>query len=389
MTVNRLSVRGQIGGSRRRRYGVRAIFAAMVVATLASCGSDDAGGGNGTGPGFAVLASDDGVFLTDGKQVDRLDEFDQKDGVHSGASLAWYDDHTAVVLTGGRVGLVTAGGVNRSVECDGCSGLLVDQGQVLTVRNNYRPGDGFDIIALDAGLNEVAGVAAARVIERAAREQLVENSGPPRLVAATPDAIYVTYASRHGGARQGPSVLAKYARDGRRLDHMIIDGLVFDVVASPDRRYVALAAGGSSGACHTTADVRVVDLVALQQLQTEPDVPGESRGGSSTWFLTQDLSWGDDGLLTAIGERHDLGPDQDCDESPQLWARTYDPTTQEFVDDELDAVHDLRVIGPSCDEQIGYSRGSGRAVVSTADGAPTTLLDNAEILGATSAGLVC
>lgn len=371
----------------RQPHPFRLLVCGLVTAaSLFACASPEKANTD-DGHGFAVLATDGGLGITDGSTFEKLTEFDAEEGSSNGG-LVWLDARTAIVLSNGIVGRVTTEGVLRSAPCRDCFGLAAQDGHVFTARTNYRPGDGFDIVALDLNLREISSIAATRLIERASREQLVENSGPPRMVAVTPSGIYLTHVSRNGGARHGPSILAKYDWHGDLVDHLLLDGLVFDVSVSPDLHYAGFVAGGSGGACRTTANVRVVDLADMRSLDTAPDVPGDIGPGGATWFTAEHLRW-QGGRLEATGQVHHLARDEDCDDDPQSWTRVYDPAEQQFSDAPSVGAHTLRVIGPSCADQIGYAPDRERSVVVVDDGDFSPLVSDAEILGVSSGGLQC
>lgn len=358
----------------------------VTAASLLACASPQNPDTTDT-QGFAVLATEDELGITDGATFERLAEFDTEESNFNGG-LIWLDAQTAIVLANGIVGRVTTDGVLQSAPCRDCFGLAAHDGHIFTARTNYRPGGGFDIVALDLNLREISSIPATRLIERASREQLVENSGPPRMVAVTPSGIYLTHVSRNGGARHGPSILAKYDWHGDLASHLLLDGLVFDVSVSPDRRYAGIVTGGSGGACRTTANVRVVDLADMRTLDTAPDVPGDIGPGGSTWFTAKYLWW-QGGQLEATGQVHHLAPGEDCDDEPQSWSRVYDPAEQLFSDTPSVGAHTLQVIGPSCADQIGYAPDRERSVVVINGGDASPLVSDAEILGVSSGGLQC
>ncbi|MFE9577109.1 hypothetical protein ACFYO1_12045 [Nocardia sp. NPDC006044] len=378
--------------TRDRLWALLAMLTAAVL--ISACGAEHPGGPEpGAGQGFAILSSTGGLSLTDGKTTRRLGAFRTEAASWNGTSAAWRDANTAVVVSSSTIGIVTAAGEQATAPCAGCRGVAVVGDTVFTARTNYRAGDGFDIVEFDATLREVRSAPAQRVNERWLGVRNADDVRPPAVVAATKDAVYVSYISRSGGARHGPEIVAEYGWTGEQREYVLIDGQKIGYAVSPDARYLAMASGGSGGACRTTANLRVIDLRQMRELDTYPDRPLEhmvATGSlSEPWFFAEDLRWVA-GEVVVTGQVHSLRPNEDCDPAPRSWTRRYQVESQSFIDTPADPIRATRVIGPTCTDLIGYSGlDNKRAVIGKSGGANTELATNAGILAATAGSLTC
>ncbi|WP_167489528.1 hypothetical protein [Nocardia terpenica] len=330
--------------------------------------------------------------MTDGRSVHPLPHFTTKPDFWGAAAAAWRDASTAIVVGDGEIGVVDADGEHDTAACAGCTGVALAGDTVVTARSNYRAGDGFDLIEFDRALRATRVTAAARLNERWLGIRSDEDTGSPRVFAASADEVYLSYTSRLGGARHGPDVIARYSRTGRQLAYLMVDGNTRDEIVSPDGRFAAMIASGSGGACITVANLRVVDLRDMRQLDTYPDRPlprmtatGDLAG---SWFDTDDLRWAGASVVAA-GQLHRPPPGQTCDPSPESWVRTYDTASQSFTDRPADGVRALRVVGPRCSDEIGYSGNGDGSVIAVQDGAQHQLAANASIVASTAGSLSC
>jgi hypothetical protein len=363
------------------------------VAVLPACGSDRSSGtATSAGQGFAILSTDSGLAVTDGIDVRKLTSFAPKDGNWNGAAVAWRDHGTAVVVSGDMIGIVDAIGEHRIAPCMDCRGVALAGDIAITARANYRAGDGFDLVEFDSSLSEIRSTPSTRLNERWLGIRTDEDSRPPDVLAATDEHIYLTYVSRLGGARRGPEVVARYSRTGQLLSYLMIDGRTFDAEVSPDQRYLALTAGGSGGACNTTAHLRVVDLAEMRELDTYPDRPLARMTSSGTlsdpWFYIDSLRWAD-GRVVVTGQVHAPPRNETCDPAPQSWIRTYDVRTQTFTDALAESDRATQVIGPTCGDTIGYTGADDKRSVVAISGGIRREFPRSAVLAATSGSLSC
>ncbi len=376
------------------RVSLRPLFVILVmVAVLPACGSDrNFGTATSAGQGFAILSTDSGLAITDGIGARTLTSFAPKDGNWNGAAAAWRDRGTAFVVSGNVIGIVDATGERRTAPCMDCRGVALAGDIAITARANYRAGDGFDLVEFDGSLGEIRSTPSARLNERWLGIRTDEDSRPPDVLAATDEHIYLTYASRLGGARRGPQVVARYSRAGQLLSYLMIDGKTFDAEVSPDQRYLALTAGGSGGACITIAHLRVVDLAEMRELDTYPDRPLARMTSSGTlsdpWFYIDSLRWAD-GKVVVTGQVHAPPRDETCDPAPQSWIRTYDVRTQTFTDALAESDRASQVIGPTCGDTIGYTGADDKRSVVVVSGGVRKEFPKSAVLAATSGSLSC
>ncbi|MEV0764253.1 hypothetical protein [Nocardia sp. NPDC050435] len=370
------------------------LVALVAITLVSSCGNEDRGGRElETKRGFAILSSTRGLSLTDGKSVRELKAFRTEAANWNGTSAVWRDANSAVVISGGTIAIVTADGERVTAPCVDCRGLAVHGTTVVTARTNFRAGDGFDLVELDGNLREIRSTPVQRVNERWLGVRNADDVRPPEVVAATADEVYVSYISRSGGARHGPEIIAKHSRDGDLRAYTLVDGKQFGHAVSPDLRYLAVAAGGSGGACVTTANLRVIDLHEMRELDTYPDRPLEHMTAtgslSEPWFYAEDVRWVA-GHVEVTGQVHTLRSDENCDPAPRSWTRRYSVESRQFTDMLAAPIRAARVIGPSCTDLIGYSGiDSKRVVVAVSDGKHIELATSAGILAATAGSLSC
>lgn len=331
----------------------------MVVALCGLAAAACSPGGPSPGPSrepaaepFVVAYGPDGVALTDGRWIERVLERVPDVGDSRGPF--------AVALPGGRAAIVDAGRIAVARphapavvrDCADCAGVAWTGSQIVTTRSSRQPDNSFEILAFDPALNRAAPVPAARLAERVSTSYPQENLESPTTLAADGDSVTVTYLSREGGVRRGPSIVARYGRDGRLAGTVRVDGVMYDAVVSPDGAYLALGLGGSGGACVTASDLTVLDLHDLSVLDLGSALPeGYAGDADATWSYATDLVWRD-GKAVATSRLYATAPLQTCDPDPQLWTRTVDPATLEVVDVDGAVADAARWIGPGCDDLL-------------------------------------
>lgn len=187
----------------------------------------------------------------------------------------------------------------------------------------------------------------------------------PQLLAAGPDAIWVSRIARDGYDRGGPQLIEKYGWDGQLIASSSVDGSVYQSAVAPDGSHLALLVGGSGGACFTYSSLRLVNLVTMQQLSTSPDTPlaalKDARTADDVHFRADDVEWMSDSTLTVVGvAKRDSSADP-CDDGPdQRWERHYSIGRMGFVDVRIDAQESSATsawIGPGCEDEIVMTDG--------------------------------
>lgn len=375
----------------------RLLFTIVVAAAVSASCSNETAPIASAARGFAILSTNSGLVLADGAHSRALPSFQSKEGNWGAADAVWREAGLAVVVFGDVIGLVDADGERRTAGCLRCLGVALAGDTAITIRPNYRPGDGFELVEFDSDLRQIRTTPAARLNERWLGVRIQENPLPPMVLAADGDSVYLTHASRLSGARSGTEIVARYSRSGERQDYLRIDGLARKASLSPDKRLLALSAGGSGGACVEVNRLRVVDLEQMRELETYPDLPVEymTASGNRTqpWFTIEELDW-TGGDVVVFGEMNSPPGNEICDSSPQTWIRTYHIGTQSFSDRRADEQpQDIRapqVIGPGCSDVIGYAGiGDQRRVIGIKDGVRTEFATRTAILAATAGRLSC
>ena len=250
--------------------------------------------------------------------------------------------------------------------------------RILVGLESVQPGsDYLEIGVFDSSLRERDRFEIRKLQER-------ETSTPANLlpdsimlVAGGKDAFWVGYRTAVGVNRGGPWWLVKHDYGGEILASVQLDGLAYESVLSPDGRYLAVFACGSSGACYTVRNLRVVDLDRMTLLETAPDVPAQSLARSADaqapHFNGRVLRWVDERTLIAEGIAAD-GRTGDCDQGLGAWRRTFSVDEPGLIDEPLDeSLRDSRAwIGPGCDDVI-TSTSDGSGLIITKNGQTTSL----------------
>jgi hypothetical protein len=314
------------------------------------------------------------VVTHDGATPTQLNE-DPDSNEFLAAAVAVSDDTVAAFHDDGVV-LVHADGSSDSAACDGCHGLAWSGSGLVTLRDDEIEGGVFDIVFLDDHLEERSSSTAQRITERSEDFTEPDEIGV-ELLAANEDTVWVAYPDRYGFGRGGSRAIAAYGRDGQLIGSTSVGGLLYDDALSPDGRYLAVADGGSGGACVTDASLDVVDLVRLRTLDTEPRIPVDAAYATdpdhlyALLFTGQELVW--DGGDVLVGGYASVGnAPGDCDQSPMLFTRRFDPEAQLFEDEQAEGRIALPT-GLGCDDLL---------VIGSQDfGAAQLHLSTGEVLG--------
>jgi len=264
------------------------------------------------------------------------------------------------LLTATQLAVVDAHATTLTTAAEGCLDVTASRTQLLVLCPGSKlGGSSLRVRLFDFDLDPAGEIDLRLVGERAGVSSVRWDAGDPTFVAAGDKALWIAYPGIKSGARGGTRLIVQHDLTGRAVASAPIDGVLFDQVLSPDGRYLATSAGGSSGACHTVSNLRVVDLVEMTLLNTAPDTPAEALADSTAegdvYFTSSQLRWTGPGSLVAYGTTaHHSG---NCDEHPRTWQRSFDVSKAGVTDRETPAPESgvLGWLGPDCDDVIASS----------------------------------
>ncbi|MDI9627146.1 MAG: hypothetical protein QM286_01140, partial [Acidobacteriota bacterium] len=263
-----------------------------------------------------------------------------------------------VVGTTTQLSVVSRDGSVKSIPFAGAGDVVPAGDRILVSLKSAQPGhDYLEIVVFDTSLRERDRVEIRKLQERETRTPANLIPEGISLVAAGKDAFWAGYRAADGVLRGGPWWLVKHDYDGEILASVQLDGRVYESVLSPDGRYLAMFAGGSGGACHTTRNLRVLDLDQMTLIDTAPDVPPQaltrSAQAQTTYFSGRVLRWVDEQTLIAEGVAADSRTG-DCEQGLGAWRRTLNVNEPGLLDEPLiESLRDETAwIGPDCDDVI-------------------------------------
>lgn len=309
--------------------------------------------------GFSLAMTTDGLAIIKGDSEIAVRDADlgagKEDYLEQAATAI--DESTLAVTANSRLGLVKQDGSATSVECRGCVSVMWTGRDLVVLMPSTGEGQSFDLVSFDRDLHRTGSVTLRRLTERTDPEQQ-RNVSEVSLLAANDATVWLAYTDRFGFARGGSRTIAAYSREGRLLRSTRVPGLIYNKAISPDGRYLAVADGGSGGACITIGELDVIDLVTMRGLDTSPRIPNKALLEAapddvpSLNFAADELVWRG-ATLFATGETsrgNDPAGKAGCDSEARRWIREYDATTQSFSDKE--STRDIGVyIGPTCEDR--------------------------------------
>jgi hypothetical protein len=266
------------------------------------------------------------------------------------------DESTLAVTANGRLGLVNQDGSATSVECRGCVNVIWTGQYLIVLMSSVGEGQTFEVVSFGRDLRRVESVTLRRLTERTDPEQ--QNDSAVSLLAANETTVWLAYTDRFGFVRGGSRTIAAYSREGKLLRSTRVSGLIYQTAVSNDGKYLAVADGGSSGACITAGEIDVIDLVSMRALDTSPRIPinalleAAPNDVPDLNFAADELIWRGTTLF-ATGETsrgNNPGGNGGCDPEAKRWLRSYDSATQTFSDKELTRDMGLYV-GPTCEDR--------------------------------------
>lgn len=244
--------------------------------------------------------------------------------VYVAEAIAVDAEHVAL-LAGNQLLIVDQAGAVVSAELDSdCSGLVSDGERIAVLCDPSERDRIVTVQVFSADAKKVSEMTIQLRQERNSFYTGYSSDFSVYLVAAGPSHFWLEYTDRLGFARGGSRLLARHNWDGTLDSATRLDGAVYDTAISADGRYAAFLVGGSGGACHTDAHLRVVDLAATRQLDTAPDTPSDAwiRGGTAdaVYLTGQYLRWrGDTIHVWGTTADHGIGG---CDVELRYWHRS-------------------------------------------------------------------
>lgn len=283
-------------------------------------------------------------------------------GREAGLAVAVDAQRIALMVDGSLV-VIPKAGQPRSVEVGVDCGSPVSGGDRIAVLCDSAAQDRTATVRVYT--TDLAAITTLNVHRRQERDSTTGNNlGDDSLfslLAAGPTHFWMQYADQTGFARGGSRLIAKYDWDGRLTASTRLDGGVYDNgQLSSDGRYLAMFAGGSSGACYTERNLRVVDLDHMSSVDTAPDVPDAAiamaSDAGSVYFSGSALRWRGQVLMAEGTTASYQSQDGNCAADIPRWQRTLDIASNHLVDEQLSAPPSSRsFIGPSCGDTVDRS----------------------------------
>lgn len=268
------------------------------------------------------------------------------------------DDERVAVIHAGRLVLIERDGTAMGVVCEDCESVTWNGDKIVVQRPSLSEGRAFDIATYSLELKQA---------DRRTFRQATERSDPGgdqsatgvSLLAAGPDVIWVDYTDRFGFARGGSRTVAAYSlRSGERLGKTHLPGSPYLVSLSHDGRFLAVAYGGSSGACSTVGELDVIDVTSMTVLNTGPRVPAAAKAtinpNEGPMFRIEDLRWSGH-TVVATGKVYLGWGDADCDPGT-TWRRQFDSGTGVMRDQPADELPNETYLGGACANVVSRDR---------------------------------
>lgn len=268
------------------------------------------------------------------------------------------------LLGSGRLGIIDSAGRGTSIAVPDCFALAPAGSRIRALCGAPEARD-LTVRVFDNTLTEVSRTAFMKQHQRSNAAEVLQGEAAPGLVAAGVDAFWLESADRHGFMRSGARLIAKYDYGGNLLSSVRVDGVVYHSAVSPDGRYLAMLLGGSGGACDTVANLRVLDLSTMKELNTAPDTPPsanqlDARG--EIYFSGESLFWQSPVKVAALG----LTKGAACEPAQfKYWRRTFDVAATGIADEPIAAADAVRpfFLGPDCADVFTPTATSGIQII--------------------------
>lgn len=242
---------------------------------------------------IAVIANDRRIAITDGNATIDFSkdlEIPRRD-LESYINVAVGDGLVvSLVTTFERANEIIAvelatGKVSRAT-CDACSGVAIADGHIVSVASEQQK---FSLRIFDHELS------AQSVVPIEVLEPQSESTVPlgPFVSAAVEgtadDEVVISSIWSHDG-RRGPTIVALYTLDGTLGRRWTLDDVIYDATTSPDGRYLALAVGGSGGACSSVAAPLLIDAQQPESIRLVQEA-WTRRRNNAEYLFTSDVWW--------------------------------------------------------------------------------------------------
>lgn len=190
---------------------------------------------------------------------------------------------------------------------------------------------------------------------------IAQYAGPPILIAAGVNYVWVSYPSERAFSRGGNRILVKFSVEGRFSTFTPIEGGIAQPAISPNGRMISIDGNGSCGASCATSSLHVINLETMRQLWSSTYVPPSARHnelGSVDFEITK-IKWIDDDNLVVLGGSYIrcTGSNECKETKPQYWRRSIELRVQRANDELLESqeYEEVSWLGPGCDDVIRTS----------------------------------
>jgi len=369
---------------RGRAASIRAARAALLVGLLAGlvgCPSKEATTASELSPAttahasFALIRRAEQLLILNaaGEIPVPIDGDADPFGASSSTAEA-IDGETVALIDRGRLVTVRHDGSAQSVPCVRCNSVIWSGEDLVVLSESLSAGRTFDLTRFNRELEPKTTITLRRQTERTDPNYERNEVGVIAL-AANSNTVWAAYTDRFGFARGGSRTIAAYDNDGNLVRSTRVPGSIYASSVSDDGRFLAVADGGSGGACITASEVDVINLTTMRSLDTSPRIPIQAvletppEDVPSLNFAAFDLHWRG-GSAVAIGETsrgNDPEGQGSCDPQATRWVRTFDTATQIFTDTKAD-VDPGSYIGPTCLHRLRSSTTSNDWQLTTGPG---------------------
>ena len=279
---------------------------------------------------------------------------------------------TAVSLRGGRVALLNSVETKKITVVDesgsgpsadvgsGCDSIAAREDGVALLCSEEIPG-GYEV-RVKIFNRDLELESDVKLPELATRTSpIAQYAGPPILIAAGLNYVWVSYPSERAFSRGGNRILVKFSAEGRFSTFTPIEGGIAQPAISPNGRMISIDGNGSCGASCATSSLHVINLETMRQLWSSTYVPPTARHnelGSVDFEITK-IKWIDDDNLVVLGSSYIrcTGSNECKETKPQYWRRRIEIRVQRANDELLESpeYEEVSWLGPGCDDVIRTS----------------------------------
>jgi hypothetical protein len=256
------------------------------------------------------------------------------------------------VLFNDTIATVASGGVEKRVECRGCSGLAWASENFYSGSPSIRDGL-LHVVVFNTDLERQSEIVMDPV------DEVVTQTFPdvdwpklayPTVIAADSTTVIVSYFSKNAYIRGGPDMLAIYGLDGHLKKSLLLDGFVFRSASSEDGLNMALAVGGTSSACIHNSQLLVLKRDSLEVVHKQFVEAYNSEKGVQQTFNLSDLVWSGS-VARTIGEAMTIPKSEFCDPRPVQLRYDFDTAKAALSRSRTnDIVASRSLVGRACDD---------------------------------------